>query len=65
MQLTWTLRILSYALGMGALASSLLWPHLVLAHQPKTFLLVWASDKGTDDGHQDPDFLAVIDADRR
>lgn len=26
------------------------------------YLLVWASDKGTDDGKQDPDFLAVIDA---
>jgi hypothetical protein len=32
-------------------------------HAPKTFLLVWASDKGTDDHIQDPDFLAVIDAD--
>src|SRR5271154_2758827 len=31
--------------------------------QPKTFLLVWASDKGTDDHIQDPDFLAVIGAD--
>ncbi|GAA6616054.1 selenium-binding protein SBP56-related protein [Scytonema sp. NUACC26] len=27
------------------------------------YLLVWSSDKGTDDGKQDPDFLAVINAD--
>lgn len=26
------------------------------------YLLVWSSDKGTDDGKQDPDFLAVVDA---
>lgn len=30
--------------------------------KPSDYLLVWASDKGTDDGHQDADFLAVIDA---
>jgi hypothetical protein len=35
------------------------------SYAPKTFLLVWASDKGTDDHIQDPDFLAVIDADAR
>ena len=29
------------------------------------YLLVWASDRGTDDGKQDPDFLAVIDANKR
>jgi hypothetical protein len=28
-------------------------------------MIVWASDKGTDDHIQDPDFLAVIDADAR
>ena len=39
-------------------------PSAALANrQPKTFLLVWASDKGTDDHIQDPDFLAVIGAD--
>lgn len=27
------------------------------------YLLVWAADQGTDDGVQNPDFLAVIDAD--
>lgn len=35
------------------------------AHSPHKFLLVWANDKGTDDGSQDSDFLAVIDADPR
>src|SRR5262249_49333215 len=33
-------------------------------HRPRIFLLVWSSDKRTDDNHLDPDFLAVIDADR-
>ena len=27
-----------------------------------SYLLVWSSDKGTDDGVQNPDFLAVVDA---
>ena len=27
-----------------------------------SYLLVWSSDRGTDDGKQDPDFLAVVDA---
>lgn len=31
--------------------------------RPRTFLLVWSSDKGTDDHQQDADFVAVIDAD--
>lgn len=29
-----------------------------------SYLLVWSSDKGTDDGVQNPDFLAVVDANR-
>ena len=29
-----------------------------------SYLLVWSSDKGTDDGVQNPDFLAVVDATR-
>lgn len=32
------------------------------ASTPYPYLLVWTSDKGTDDGNQNPDFLAVIDA---
>lgn len=32
------------------------------ANTPYPYLLVWTSDKGTDDGNQNPDFLAVIDA---
>jgi hypothetical protein len=30
-----------------------------------SYLAVWASDKGTDDNHLNPDFLAIIDADPR
>src|SRR5712691_8694128 len=47
------------------LISFILGPTAALAeHKPRTFLLVWSSDKRTDDNQLDPDFLAVIDADR-
>lgn len=47
------------------LISFILGPTVALAeHKPRTFLLVWSSDKRTDDNLLDPDFLAVIDADR-
>lgn len=34
-------------------------------HRERSYLLVWSSDQGTDDGVQNGDFLAVIDANPR
>jgi hypothetical protein len=44
-------------------ASFLSWFGVIHEAQAGKYLLAWSNDKGTDDGVQNPDFLAVIDAD--
>lgn len=53
------------ALLSGVVVGGLAPPALATERKTDTYLVVWASDKETDDNHLDPDFLAIIDADPR
>lgn len=56
-----SLAVVSLAVFMASLSATA----ATAKRGPRTFLLVWASDRKTDDNVLDPDFLAVIDADRQ
>ena len=59
MRITKKFKRTAIALLMGVLGAT---ANVQAKSTNDSYLLIWSSDRGTDDGKQDPDFLAVVDA---